>query len=234
MNRLLPALACCVASAAAAQAPIVHDYAPAADAPQTVEMRGDGRCTTVRPGDTVHYTLSIDNVIDARAVLGDLHLRPGHFREVMTHAGLPVADFRSLGGGGVGKRDTDDARQYQFAFVVPEQIYSGTYRGVDVSVSAHELTAGSDDPYAEYAAPYLPRPVEHTHVHVTKRTRREVRAYCLNVMSTFGMQQQARAAVVAFAPGSVDPAPPRPVTPVPAPLPTQPIPIPVQPVPQPR
>ncbi len=233
MNRLLPALACCAASAAAAQAPIVRAYDPAADAPQTVEMHGDGRCTTVRPGDTVHYTLSIDNVIDARAVLGDLQLRPGHFREVKTHAGLPAPDYRALGGGGVGKRDSDDARQYHFAFEVPQQIFSGTYRGVTVSASAHDLEAGSDDPYAGYAQPYLPKTVQRSHVHVTKHTLREVHAYCLNVMSGFGTQE-VRAAVVNFEAGPVDPAPPRPLPPVPTPLPTQPIPVPIQPVPQPQ
>ncbi len=217
MKRLLPVLACCcLAHAAAARVqaqiaapptPTAQSNEPAAYEPQNVEVRGDGRCTTVRPGDTVHYTLTIENIAGVKAVFGDLRLRLGRSHEIM-HGDLPVPDFRSFGGGGVGARDTGDGKLYHFAFTVPREIFGGTYHGTEVDVRADQ-----PEPLPLYRSdrPRLPK------VEVTRHTRDEVHAYCLSVLSNFGVV--TRPAVTNFEPGPVDPPPPPPAPPKPLPLP---------------
>lgn len=226
MKRLLPLLVGCLACAASAQttAPTAQSNEPDTPPAQNVEVRGDGRCTTVRSGDTVHYTLTIEGVGGAHAVYGDLRLRLGRFHEPMS-GGLPVPDFRSLGGGGLGTRDAAEAKMYRFAFKVPQELFGGTYRGFEVNVHADQpQTRPQPSPYLRVERPE-PR------VEVTRHTRDEVRRYCLNVMSHFGIETRYRAAVTNFEPGPVDPSP---ASLTPAPLaPLQPLP-PRQPGPPPQ
>ena len=211
MKRLLPVLACCIARIAAAQMmPSAQSSAPTPDEPQNVNVKSDGRCVTVRPGDTVHYSLTIEGVGGAHAILGDLRLRLGHSRELM-HGGLPAPDFRSLGGGGLGTHDNSEGKVYHFAFKVPKELYGGTYRGVEVNVSA-------DEPPPQSQALYRPVGERAPRVDVTRHTRDEVHAYCLNVISNFGAPQ-TRPAVTNFSPGPVDAPSPVLAPPQPAPLP---------------
>ncbi len=179
-------------------------------------VRNDGRCTTVRSGDTVHYTLTVEAVGGARGVYGDLRLRMGRTHE-LTHGDLPLPDFRSLGGGGLGTRDSGDGKMYHFAFVVPKEILGGTYRGVEVFVRA-------DQPITDTQSLYHPVDERVPRVEVTRHTRNEVHAYCLNVVSSFGVSVPNRPFVTHFAPGPVDPPPTPPSRP-----PSLSVPPPVQP-----
>ena len=232
MKRLLPVLVCCLARAAAAQTALAGPGSePAVYEPKNVEVRGDGRCMTVRPGDTVHYALTIEGVGGAPSVYGDLRLRQrlGRGRELLheepMRGGLPVRDFRSLGGGGLGVRDASDGKMYHFSFKVPKEIFGGSYRGVEVSVNADQ-----PPPAYQTVSLHVPKIV------VTHRTRDEVHAYCLNVMSSFGVVGVSQRAVTNFAPGPIDPAGPVLTPPSPQPLP-QPRPFPPPPPgppPQPR
>jgi hypothetical protein len=76
--------------------------APQAAAQNDVELRGGRHCTQVRPGDMVHFTLTVDGVANAKAVLADLQLTTGHatYRET----DLPMPGSGVLGGGGAGAR----------------------------------------------------------------------------------------------------------------------------------
>jgi hypothetical protein len=231
MRRFLPVLACCLARAVAAQVdPSAQSNQPPEYVPHHIHLRSDGRCMTAQPGDVVHYTLTVENLDATQAVYGDLRLRPGRVHEWL-HEDLPLPSQRSLGGGGAGQRDTNDAKLYHFAFAVPQQIVAGTYRGAGVEVRFAPASQGSagqpQTARSPTAFPYAPG------VPVTRRTGAEVRAYCLNVMSAFGTSP-ARPTVTNFEAGAIEPPPPAPAPAKPAPLPQEPAPIPLRPVPQPR
>jgi len=175
-------LACSLAATAPAQ-----DPAPA----QNIQIRTDGRCTDVHPGDTVHYALTIQSVQGDTSVLADLRLRlDGRGRGEL--GDLPLPDFRSVGGGGTGTRDAQTADVYHFIFKVPTEVFGGVYRGVGVLVSADEIATSRDH--------------ERPRVDVTRHTREQVYHYCLNVLSDFNpAAPTGRPEVINFEPGSVDP-----------------------------
>ncbi|HEY4357402.1 MAG TPA: hypothetical protein VGN16_16750 [Acidobacteriaceae bacterium] len=154
---------------------------------QDVSIHADGRCHEVRPGDTVHYSLTVKGLENVRAVYADLQMRPG--REFMARpAGLPSPDFRSLGGGGQAKPDASTPDVFQFSFVVPKEIYSGVYRGIGVLVR-------TDEPADPYGPP--------ARVDVTHHTEKQARRFCLTVVSNFG-EQHERPEVTNFRPGAID------------------------------
>jgi hypothetical protein len=196
------ALACCAACAPAqmqagpAQPNIPQNLPPpnllsSADAqPGDVEMHSDGRCLNAKPGDTVHYTLTIEDIANAEAAFADLRLRPRGF-PAPHGEGLAVPDYRNLGGGGAGVRDSEHGNMYHFSFRVPQQIYSGVYRGVGL-----EVTTGTARTAAQVTA---------TGVDVTKHTRDEVRAFCINVVSNYG--GTGRPEVTDFHPDAVNSSP---------------------------
>lgn len=155
---------------------------------QNIYVPADGRCADVHPGDKVHYSLTIDWAGNPRAVYGDLRLRPAGELRGFGGLGLPPADFRSLGGGGVGTHDPAQANVFHFVFTVPDEIYGGVYRGAGVSVQMAEQDPSS--PLHE--------------IDVTRHTRKQVRAYCLNVISSYGAQPN-RPVVTDFQPGDIEP-----------------------------
>ena len=206
-------LVCCLARAAAAQVTLTAQSSePPVYEPQNIDVRGDGRCMTARPGDIVHYTLTIENVGLAPALYGDLRMRLGKSHELI-RGDLPVLDFRSLGGGGLGTHEAADGKMYHFMFKVPRDIYGGTYHGVQVEVRPAE----PQRPYYPSRVRYEPVSVHVPKVDVTRHTRDEVHSYCLNVISDFGMHPfETRPAITDFAPGTISAAPP-------APAPQQPL-----------
>lgn len=154
---------------------------------QDVSIHADGRCHEVRPGDTVHYTLTIKGVEHVRAVYADLQMRPG--RDFIARpTGLPSPDFHSLGGGGQARPNPSARDSFEFSFVVPQEIYSGVYRGTGVLVH-------TDEPADPYGPP--------ARVDVTHHTEKQARRFCLAVISNFG-EQHDRPEVTNFRPGTID------------------------------
>ena len=151
-----------------------------------VEMKSDGRCQDVRPGDLVHYSLTIESVANPRAVFADLRLRPKGSVAPRASA-LPSPDFRNLGGGGLARRDDTLGNVYHFVFRVPKEILSGVYHGVALDVTAGDGVAARRDP---------------GDVDVSRHVREQVRSYCLNVFSAFGGNNKPE--VTDFTPGIVD------------------------------
>jgi hypothetical protein len=180
MKRQALLLATCITSAVAlAQAP----------APQNVTVRSDRHCVDVHPGDTVHYSLTIEGLENVHTVSADVQMRPRKEAWMMRPAGLPIPDFRSLGGGGSATFDSPQQTSFQFSFVVPKEIYSGRYTGNGVVVR-------TDQPGTPYGPPVL--------IDVSRHTMRQVRAFCLNVVSDFG-ERPLRPEVTGFQPGEIVP-----------------------------
>jgi len=157
-------------------------------APEAVQAQPDGKCRPVKPGDVVHYTLTIQSVEFARAVYADLQMRLGR-TYVTEPGGLPPPDFRNLGGGGAATRDAQQGGVYHFAFTVPHDVMTGIYHGAGVYVTAAEsndITSGSRN------------------VDVTHKTLSKIRDYCLIVVGPYGVS--GRPLVTSFGPGPIDKA----------------------------
>jgi hypothetical protein len=150
---LAVATSCAHAQATATDNPAAHGSvgnlpgwgpAPAAgNAAGNVNLPDDGRCQAVRYGDIVHFTLHIENVDDARRVFTEIQLTLGHPSKFKT-VSLPIPSSTTLGGGGFGARDPQDAKLYHFSFVVPD-VASGIYRTAGFDVRA-AYTRNSADP----------------------------------------------------------------------------------------
>jgi hypothetical protein len=180
MKPFLPMLfAACLVSGAVAHAQA--DAGPAA-APETVVVRGDGHCTRVRPGDTVNFSLTIDGVLNAKAVFASLQLTTGH--AVYREADLPMPGSGVLGGGGAGTRDSATDKVYHFAFKVPSDVLRGVYRSAGVAVTA-DFGGGPDKAVM---------------ADVDRHAREQVRKYCLVV---FGPAEN-EPVVTDFQPGTVE------------------------------
>jgi hypothetical protein len=147
----------------------------------------DGKCNVARPGDVVHFTLHVEGVQYARAVYADLQMRLGKIY-AKDASGIPAPDFRHLGGGGPATRDGTQGNVYHFAFVVPRDVLSGLYHGSGVYV-----TATPSDTYPEEAS---------RSVDVTAHTQKEIRRYCLIIVSPLGAQ--GRPLVTDFKGGPVE------------------------------
>ena len=191
MKRYLPMM-CVMFSARLACAQYALPNGPAsapvngASAPEVVQAEPDGQCRPVKPGDVVHYALTIRSVDYARAVYADLQMRLGR-TYVAESGGLPPPDFRNLGGGGAATRDAQQGGVYHFAFKVPRDVTSGIYHGAGVYV-----TAADDSEVANGSR----------NVEVTHRTLAKIRDYCLIVVGPYGAG--GRPLVTNFQPGLID------------------------------
>ena len=188
MKRYLPLL-CAIFVVPFAPAQDTRGYGPAqpqAQTPQNVQAEPDGKCRVVRPGDVVHYELTIASVEYARAVYADLQMRLGHSNGTSS-PGLPIPDFRNMGGGGVATRDAQVGSVYHFAFKVQPDTLSGVYWGRDVYVTVPEENEVSGRGRS---------------VDVSHHTQKQIEKYCLNVISPLGSTD--RPLVTNFKPGPID------------------------------
>lgn len=158
---------------------------PAQAPTQMVQAQPDGKCRTVRPGDTVNFTLTIDSAENAKVVYAELQMRSG--RGHVKTADLPAPGDGSLNGGGAGTRDDQKSNVYHFSFKVPMGMFGGVYRGVGIAVStdAPKLTSDMSE-----------------HVDVTKKAHDQVKHYCLAVASGAGVN--GKPLVTSFQPGAVE------------------------------
>ncbi len=170
---------CVVATVPALRA---QEQGPAMPQSNDVEVRGNGHCTPVRPGDLVHFSLTVDGVANAKAVFADLQLTTGHATYHETD--LPMPGSGVLGGGGTGSRDDATSKVYRFSFHVPVGAMQGVYRSAGLVVTA-DYGTGADKGAEAY---------------VDRHAREQVRRYCLVV---FGPAQQAPV-VTDFKPGEVE------------------------------
>ena len=149
-----------------------------------VDMPDNGTCQSVRPGDRVHFTLRVENAQAARHVLTHLQLAlnsHAHFRT----ADLALERRDTMGGGGIGLRDSDDRQLYHFSFVVPF-VDTGIYRTTGIDV----LAAFGDS----IATTGVGIPLDH-------HSRAQVKAYCLAVFNGYGGE---RPVVTEFLPDPVE------------------------------
>ena len=181
MKRYLPVLLAVVA------APMVlAQDGPATHPPQHIQVESDGKCRPVKPGDVVHFALTIQSVEYAHAVYAHLQMHLGR-TYTFDPSGLPAPDFRTLGGGSVATRDAQQGGVYHFAFTVPRDVMTGIYHGAGVYVTAadnSDLASGSRN------------------VEVNHRTLEKVRDFCLIVVGPFG--GDGRPLVTDFRPGPID------------------------------
>jgi len=190
MKRYLP-MVCMMFAARLACAQYLSPNGPAppptnvSSAPQAVQAEPDGKCRAVKPGDVVHYALTIQSVAYARAIYADLQMRLG--RTYVSEGGLPPPDFRNLGGGGAATRDAQQGSVYHFAFKVPHDVLTGIYHGAGVYV-----TAADDSEVANGSR----------NVEVTHHTLSKIRDYCLIVVGPYG--GEGRPLVTNFKPGPID------------------------------
>lgn len=148
----------------------------------------DKHCKEVHPGDTVSYSLTVEGIQPGQPVVADLQMRPNHESPLLGR-GLPAPDFHNLGGGGTGTANGTGQNVFDFSFVVPKEIYSGRYHGVEVLVKSNApLTAADASRYIE---------VSH---HALKR----VHSFCLAVVSNYGAREQ-QPEVTNFQPGPIVP-----------------------------
>jgi hypothetical protein len=135
------------------------------------DVKLDGRCQVVRPGDIVHYELSIRAVESAKFIDADIELHNGDWPHKDAN-GLLFPDFRTLGGSSPATRDPSIGGVYHFQFTVPQHVLGGTYRGTAVLVTV------VDDDDALYG--------RNSSVPVNRHTRRQVKNYCLVVVGAAG------------------------------------------------
>jgi len=153
---------------------------------QSVHVELDGKCHVVRPGDVVHYELTIQSVEYAKAVYADLQMHAGR-GSTSGATDLPRPDFQSLGGGGAATRDARVGSVYHFMFRIPQGVMSGLYHGTGVFVTVPD----------EVEMPGRGRAIE-----VTRHTRDQISRYCLNVISPLGSTD--RPVVTNFKAGKID------------------------------
>ena len=109
-----------------------------AQAPSQSEFVADDHgCAAVHPGDTVNYTLTIENVGNGTGVFAELQLRPGRRGGHFERTGLP-SPTAGLNVGGAAVRVDQDGTEYHITFKVPEGIDSGIYHGVGVLVTVND------------------------------------------------------------------------------------------------
>lgn len=113
-----------------------------AQAPTSVEVGGSGKCQSVRPGDIVHFSLTIEHVDPARAVSADLQMGTRH--AVYRQTDLPMPGDGIMGGGGAGMHDQNFGKVYHFTFRVPPGAEAGVYRGLGVNVTVDDGSAWVD------------------------------------------------------------------------------------------
>jgi len=156
---------------------------------KNVEMPNDGRCKLVKPGDVVHYQLTIRSADAARAVYANLQLRrEGAGKE--EHFDLPFPDALTMGERGVATRDAKAGNVYHVEFTVEKDVPSGLYRGTGVLV-----TLSADG--GVYSNPH--------YVDVTNHTMREIHHYCLAVAGPYGGEVGGgRPLVTDFKPGLIE------------------------------
>jgi hypothetical protein len=154
---------------------------PAQAPSQSVMFSDNHHCMPVRAGDTVNYSLTIENVADAKQIFAELQMRPGRHGHLQT-TGLPSPDIDSLTAGGVATADGTNANVYHFSFKVPAGVTPGVYHGVGVVVRLDQAASslGTAD--------------------VTRHTEDEVRSYCLAV---FGRGENYPV-VTNFKPGTIE------------------------------
>jgi hypothetical protein len=185
MNRCLPMACALLALPLACAQGLINGPASPLD-PQSVQAQPDGKCRAVKPGDIVHYTLTIQSVDSARAVYADLQMRPGR-SYVSEPGGLPPPDFRNLGGGGPATRDAQQGGVYHFAFTVPHDVVSGIYHGAGVYVTAAESNDISNSSRS---------------IDINRKTISRVRDFCLIVVGSYNVS--GRPLVTNFKPGPID------------------------------
>jgi hypothetical protein len=109
-----------------------------AQAPSQSEFEAnDHGCAPVHPGDTINYTLTIENVGSATGVFAELQLRPGRRGGHFDRVGLP-SPTAGLNMGGAATRVDQDGNEYHITFKVPEGLDSGVYHGVGVLVTVND------------------------------------------------------------------------------------------------
>jgi len=151
-------------------------------------MKDDGSCKLVKPGDVVHYHLTIRSADAARAVYANLQLRRNGGK--MQHSDLPFPDPLTMGERGEATRDAQVGDLYHFEFTIEPDVPSGLYFGTDVLV-----TLSADG--GAYRSPH--------YVDVTRHTRREIHRYCLAVVGPYGGEVgEGRPLVTDFKPGLIE------------------------------
>jgi len=106
-----------------------------APAPSEFEANDHG-CAAVHPGDTINYTLTIENVGNATGVFAELQMRPGRHGGHLETVGLPSPN--GLNVGGAAMRVTQDGNEFHVSFKVPDAADSGIYHGVGVLVTVND------------------------------------------------------------------------------------------------
>lgn len=126
------------------------------------ELAQDGRCQSVRAGDTVRFNLKIESAEGAKAVFAELQLAEKGHRGRFREADLPLSRAGVMTGGGLAVRDAADFTLYHVSFAVPE-VEPGMYRATGFAVRA--AYSGNED----------------AKVRMDRHVREQVRGYCLTV-----------------------------------------------------
>ena len=110
---------------------------PAQAPAQSEFVADDHGCAAVHPGDTINYTLTIENVGNATGVFAELQMRPGRHGGHLETVGLP-SPTAGLNVGGAAVRVTQDGNEFSVSFKVPDAANSGIYHGVGVLVTVND------------------------------------------------------------------------------------------------
>jgi len=134
-----------------------------AQAPSQSEFVADDHgCAAVHPGDTINYTLTIENAGNATGVFAELQMRPGRRGGHMETVGLP-SPTAGLNVGGAALRVTQDGNEFHVSFKVPDAASSGIYHGVGVLVTVNDPSVEGGRRIAD----------------VTPQTLEGIRKYCV-------------------------------------------------------
>jgi len=135
---------------------------PAQAPAQSEFVADDHGCAAVHPGDTINYTLTIENVGNATGVFAELQLRPGRRGGHVETVGLP-SPTAGLNVGGAAVRVTQDGNEFQITYKVPDLADSGIYHGVGVLVTVNDPSVAGGRRIAD----------------VTPESLQRIRKYCV-------------------------------------------------------
>jgi hypothetical protein len=159
---------------------------PAQAPSQTDFVADDHGCAAVHPGDTINYTLNIENVGNATGVFAELQLRAGRRGGHFDRVGLP-SPTAGLNVGGAAMRVDQDGNEYHITFKVPDGIDSGIYHGVGVIVTVNDSSVEGGRRMAD----------------VTHKTLEQIYKYCV-VLYNGGDHYGNYPVVTDFKPGAIE------------------------------
>jgi hypothetical protein len=143
-------------------------------------------CAPVHPGDTINYTLTIENIGSATGVFAEVQLRPGRRGGHFDRVGLP-SPTAGLNVGGMAMRVDQDGNEYHITYKVPDGLESGIYHGVGVLVTVTDSSVEGGRRSAD----------------VTHKTLEQIYKYCVVLYS--GSDRYGNTPVVTnFKPGGID------------------------------